>query len=85
MVDSAFSNYAGKYKTLHKKFLVSGYGLGLGLIVVDTGYGGIHLSKYWMPIQYDTIEDGQNKKYHLLFSKYKVFVKNRVFKIATHH
>ena len=23
--------------------------------------------KYWMPIHYD-IEDGQNKKYHLLFS-----------------
>ena len=24
--------------------------------------------KYWMPIHYDTIEDGQNKKSHLLFS-----------------
>ena len=23
-----------------------------------------------MPIHYDTIEDGQNKKFHLLFSKY---------------
>ena len=23
--------------------------------------------KYWMPIHYDTIEDGQNKKSHLLF------------------
>ena len=38
------------------------------LIVVDTGYAGIHHSKYWMPIHYDTIEDGQNKKSHLLFS-----------------
>ena len=25
--------------------------------------------KYWMPIHYDTIEDGQNKKSHLLFVK----------------
>ena len=24
--------------------------------------------KYWIPIHYDTIEDGQNKKSHLLFS-----------------
>ena len=24
--------------------------------------------KYWMPIRYDTIEDGQNKKSHVLFS-----------------
>ena len=24
--------------------------------------------KYWMPIHYDTIEDGQNKKINLLFS-----------------
>ena len=24
--------------------------------------------KYWMPIHYDTIEDGQNKQSHLLFS-----------------
>ena len=24
--------------------------------------------KYWMPIHYDTIEDRQNKKSHLLFS-----------------
>ena len=39
------------------------------LIVVDTDYAGIHNSKYWMPIYlYDTIEDGQNKKSHLLFS-----------------
>ena len=38
------------------------------LIVVDTSYAGIHHSKYWMPIHYDTIEDGQNKKSHLLFS-----------------
>ena len=38
------------------------------LIVVDTGYAGIHHSKYWMPIYYDTIEDGQNKQSHLLFS-----------------
>ena len=43
------------------------------LIVVDTGYAGIHHSKYWMPIHYDTIEDGQNKKSHLLFSKWKLW------------
>ena len=42
------------------------------LIVVDTGYAGIHHSKYWMPIHYDTIEDGQNKKSHLLFSNSKL-------------
>ena len=41
------------------------------LIVEDTSYAGIHHSKYWMPIHYDTIEDGQNKKSHLLFSKSK--------------
>ena len=35
---------------------------------MDTGYASIHHSKYWMPIHYDTIEDGQNKKSHLLFS-----------------
>ena len=29
---------------------------------------GIHHSKYWIPIRYDTIEDGQNKKSHLLHS-----------------
>ena len=34
------------------------------------GYAGIHHSKYWMPNHYDTIEDGQNKKSHLLFSNY---------------
>ena len=28
--------------------------------MVDTG-AIIHHSKYWMPIHYDTIEDGQNK------------------------
>ena len=39
------------------------------LIVVDTGYAVIHHSKYWMPVHYDTIEDGQNNKSHLLFSK----------------
>ena len=39
------------------------------LIVMDTSYAGIHHSKYWMPIHYDTIEDGQNKKSHLSFSK----------------
>ena len=33
------------------------------------GYAGIHHSKYWMPIHYDIIEDGQNKKSQLLFSK----------------
>ena len=31
---------------------------------------GIHHSKYWMSIHYDTIEDGQNKKSHLLFSNF---------------
>ena len=31
---------------------------------------GVHPSKYWMPIHYDTIEDGQNKIFHRLFSKY---------------
>ena len=43
--------------------------------VVDAGVAGIHHDsrypprlKYWMPIHYDTIEDGQNKKSHLLFS-----------------
>ena len=25
---------------------------------------------YWMPIHYDTIEDGQNKTSHCLFCKY---------------
>ena len=44
------------------------------LIVVDTGYAGIHHSKYWMPIHYDTIEDGQNKKSHLLFSNSKLIM-----------
>ena len=44
------------------------------LIVVDTGYAGIHHSKYWMPIHYDTIEDGQNKKSHLLFSNLKSMI-----------
>ena len=38
------------------------------LIVVDTGKAGIHHSKYCMPIHYDTIEDGQNKTSHCLFS-----------------
>ena len=38
------------------------------LIVVDTGCAGIHHSKYRMPIYYDTIEDGQNKTSHRLFS-----------------
>ena len=28
-----------------------------------------HYSKYWMSIHYDTIEDGQNKKSNVLFSK----------------
>ena len=47
------------------------------LIVVDTGYAGIHHSKYWMTIHCDTIEDGQNKKSHLLFSKSKVLPQGR--------
>ena len=32
-------------------------------------FNGIHHSKYWMPIHYDTIKDGQKKKSHILFSK----------------
>ena len=40
------------------------------LIMVDTSYAGIHHSTYWMPIHYDTIEDGQDKKSHLLFSNW---------------
>ena len=44
------------------------------LIVVDVGVAGIHHLKYWMPIHYDTIEDGQNKKSHLLFFKSKMFI-----------
>ena len=32
-----------------------------GVIMDCGGYTGIHHSKYWMPIHYDTIEDGQNK------------------------
>ena len=39
------------------------------LIVVDTYHAGIHYSKYWMTIHYDTIEDGQVKKSNFLFSK----------------
>ena len=35
------------------------------LIVVDTGYAGIHHSKYWMPNHYDTIKD---IIFHILFS-----------------
>ena len=31
---------------------------------------GGHHSKYWIPIHYDTIEDGQNKTSHRLFSKH---------------
>ena len=38
--------------------------------MVDTGCTGIHHSKYWMPIHYDTIEDGQNKTSHRFFSNY---------------
>ena len=37
-------------------------------MVVDTGYAGINHSNYWMPIHYDTVENGENKKSHLLFS-----------------
>ena len=36
----------------------------------EMSYAGIHHSKYWMPIHYDTIEDEQNRKSHLLFSNY---------------
>ena len=59
----------------NKRFLI--------LIVADINYVGIHLSQYWIPIHYDTIEDGQNKKSHLLYQylentfKYmKMFPKN---------
>ena len=34
------------------------------------GNAGIHHSKYWMPVCYDTIEDEQSKTSHLLFSNY---------------
>ena len=54
---------------------------------MDTGYAYIHHSKYWMPIHYDTIEDGQNKTSHLLFSKYSVRMKtwNNNIKILSIH
>ena len=32
--------------------------------------------KYWMPIHYDTIKNGQNKKSHLLFSNYIALSEN---------
>ena len=54
------------------------------LIVVDTGYAGIHHSKYWMPIHYDTIEDGQNKKSHLLFSNSYPCMHCLMFPIVLH-
>ena len=38
------------------------------LIGVGTGYACIHHSKYWMPIHYDTIEDGQNKTKIIFYS-----------------
>ena len=53
-------------------------------ILTKNEHTGIHYSKYWMPIHYDTIEDGQNKKSHLFFSKciganwIAVFIRNRV-------
>ena len=45
----------------HLRWCHNGWALNI-LIVVDTGYAGIHHSKYWMPIHYNTIEDGQNKQ-----------------------
>ena len=36
-------------------------------------YAGIHHSKYWMPIDYDTIEDGQNKNL-IFYSLSKVII-----------
>ena len=51
----------------HRRWCHNGWASNI-LIVVDTGYAGIHHTKYWMPIHYDTIEDGQNKKSLLLFS-----------------
>ena len=36
-------------------------------IVIVVGAAGIHHSKYWMPIHYDTIEDGQTKQNIPLF------------------
>ena len=54
------------------------------LIVVDTGYAGIHHSKYWMPIHYDTIEDGQNKQSHLLFSNCLLVKRPLPGSVSTH-
>ena len=34
----------------------------------DIGYAGILHPKYWMPIHYDTIKDGQNKKSVFFYS-----------------
>ena len=42
----------------------------------NQGGSGIHHSKYWMPIHYDTIADGQNKKSHLLFSNLRVLCRD---------
>ena len=35
------------------------------IFVVDTGYTGIHYSKYWMPIHYDTIKDTEKMMLNL--------------------
>ena len=41
-------------------------------VVVDTGHAGIHHSKYWMSIHYDTTEDVQNKNiFYFLILKMK--------------
>ena len=47
-------------------------------------YACIHLSKYWMPIHHDTIEDRQNKKSHLIFSKWCHSVKLVLIPIKNH-
>ena len=49
--------------------------------VVDTGCAGIHHSKYQMPIHYNTIDDGQNKKSHRLFSNFLAALSNTQFQI----
>ena len=46
------------------------------LIVVEADKAGIHHSKYCMPIHYDTIEGGQNKTSHGLFSNYNVILRS---------
>ena len=46
----------------------------MGIQYFNRGGAGIHHSKYRMPIHYDTIEDGQNKTSHSLFSNQMALV-----------